>query len=78
MMGVMGNNPDQAGRYTGLNTDGIDFVGNFAAAVVALTGVTFGVFVRENRAHGFEHGFGDEVLRGDQLEAGGLALGFLA
>jgi MtrB/PioB family decaheme-associated outer membrane protein len=29
VMGVMGNNPDQAGRYNGLNTSGIDFVGNF-------------------------------------------------
>ena len=29
VMGVMGNNPDQAGRYSGLNTDGIDIIGNF-------------------------------------------------
>ena len=28
-MGVMGNNPDQAGRYNGLNTTGIDLVGEF-------------------------------------------------
>ena len=29
VMGVMGNNPDQAGRYSGVNTDGIDIIGNF-------------------------------------------------
>ena len=56
----------------------LDFVGVFAAAVVALAGIAFGVFVGEDRAHGFEHGFGDEIFAGDELEAGGLAAGFVA
>lgn len=30
LMGVMGRNPDQAGRYNGLNTTGIDLLGNFS------------------------------------------------
>ena len=29
IMGITGNNPDQAGRYNGLNTGGIDAVGEF-------------------------------------------------
>ena len=29
VMGVMGSNPDEAGRYNGLNTTGIDVLGNF-------------------------------------------------
>ncbi|MGO9157890.1 MtrB/PioB family outer membrane beta-barrel protein, partial [Mycobacterium sp.] len=29
VMGVMGNNPDLAGRYSGLNTTGVDLLGNF-------------------------------------------------
>ena len=28
-MGVMGNNPDQAGRYNGFNTTGVDVIGEF-------------------------------------------------
>ena len=56
----------------------LDFVGDFAAAVVALAGIAFGVLVGEDRAHGFEHGFGDEIFAGDQLETGGLAPGFFA
>ncbi len=56
----------------------LGFVGDFAAAVIALAGVTFGVFVGEDGAHGFEDSFGDEVFGGDELEAGSLALGFFA
>ena len=29
VMGVMGQNADQAGRYNGLNTTGVDVLGNF-------------------------------------------------
>src|SRR2546422_36282 len=48
-----------------------------AAAVVALPGISFRVLVGEDRAGGFEHRFGDEVLGGDQLEVAMLALGLL-
>ena len=46
----------------------LDDVGEFAAAVVALAGVAFGVLVGEDGAGGLEHGAGDEVLGGDHLE----------
>ena len=55
----------------------LDDVGEFAAAVVALAGIAFGVLVGEDAAGGFEHRFGGEVLAGDQLELGVLALGFV-
>ena len=53
-------------------------VHKFAAAVVALARIALGVFVGEHRAHRFEHRFGDEILRGDQLDAGGLPPHFVA
>ena len=53
-------------------------VGELAAAVVALAGITFGVLVGEHAAGGFEHRFGGEILAGDQLQARILALGFFA
>ena len=53
-------------------------VHELAAAVVALAGIALGVLVGEHRAHGFEHRFGNEVLGGDQLDAGGLATDFVA
>ena len=49
---------------------------NLAAAVVALAGIPFGVLVGQHRARGLHHGAADEVLGGDQLEAGGLPEGF--
>jgi hypothetical protein len=48
----------------------------FAPAVVAPARVAFGVFVREDRPHRFEHGFRDEIFRSDQLEPGGLPADF--
>ncbi len=56
----------------------LDFVRVFAAAVVALSGIALGVFIREDRTHGFEDRFGDEILRRDKFQTGGLALGFVA
>ena len=54
------------------------FVGDFAAAVVALARIALGVFVGEDRAHGFEHRFRDEIFARDQFQAGSLALGLFA
>ena len=51
-------------------------VGEFAAAVVALAGIAFGVLVGEDAAGGFENGFGGEVFAGDQLNLTVLALRF--
>ena len=55
----------------------LDDVGEFAAAVIALAGIAFGVLVGEDAAGGFEHRFGGEVLAGDQFELRVLALGFV-
>ncbi len=44
----------------------------FAAAVVPLSRVPFGVLVGHHSAGGLEHRFGDEIFRGDQFEFGGL------
>ena len=38
-----------------------------AAAIVALAGIPFGIFIGEHRPHRRHHRFRDDVLRGDQL-----------
>src|SRR5262245_29800594 len=60
-----------------LDGQALDHVGEFTAAVVAFARIAFGVFVGEDRAGGFQDGLGDEVFRGDQLEAFVLAAGFV-
>ena len=52
-------------------------VGKLAAAVVALAGIAFGIFVGEHRAHGLEHGFADKIFGGDQFQAFVLAANFV-
>ena len=49
-----------------------------AAAVIALAGVTLGVFVRQDRAHGGDDGGGGDILRSDQLDIPLLAGELLA
>ncbi len=51
-----------------------DVVDDRIAAVVPLAGVSLGVLVREHGTDGGHHGRGGEVLAGDQLDAGRLAL----
>ncbi len=51
-------------------------IDEFAPAVISFSRVTLGVFVREHRAHGLEHRFGNQIFRGDQLEPGRLAARF--
>src|SRR5437763_4848054 len=46
----------------------LDDIGVFAATVIAFAWVALGVLIRENRAHGFENRFADEILRCDQLQ----------
>src|SRR5215813_7429104 len=53
-------------------------VDDLAPAVVAPAGIAFRVLVGEDRPDGLQHRFGDEVLRGDQLEVAGLPLSFRA
>ncbi|MNV59091.1 hypothetical protein D3C71_1514930 [compost metagenome] len=46
------------------------------AAVVALAGIAFGIFIREDGAHSFHNGFTDDILRSDQLDIRLLAFQF--
>ena len=55
-------------RLGALDGQPLGHVDELAAAVVALARVALGVLVGHHRAGGLEHGAGDEVLRGDQLE----------
>ena len=48
-----------------------------AAAVIALAGVALCIFVGAYGAHGFQHFVGDIIFRGNEFQAGGLALLFL-
>ena len=55
----------------------LDHVGVLAAAVVAASGVAFGVLVGKDRAGGFQHRLAGEVFRGDQLQGFDLAADFV-
>ena len=65
-------------RFGAIDGELLGDVHEFAAAVIALAGIAFGVFIGEHRAHGFHHRFGDAIFRGNQLDAGGLAANFFA
>ena len=43
-------------------------IDDLAAAVVAAAGIAFRVFVGQDGALGLQHGGGDDVFRGDQLD----------
>src|SRR3546814_5636526 len=46
----------------------------FAAAIITLAGIAFGIFVGEDRALGLQHRRGDDVLRRDQFKLVPLAI----
>ena len=54
----------------------LDHVDIFAAAVIALARIAFGILVGQHAALGFPHGRRNEVFRSDQFQFGDLALGF--
>lgn len=54
-----------------------DYIRELTAAVVALSGIAFGVFIGEDGADGFEDGAADEVLGGDHLKTFVLAVHFI-
>ena len=56
-----------------VNSQLLGYIDEFAAAVVALAGVTFGILVGENTALCFHNSLGYDVLRGDKLQLGALA-----
>ena len=61
-------------RLGPLAGDVLDLVDDLVAAVVALAGVALAVLVGEHRAGGAQHRRRGEVLAGDQLDGGVLAL----
>ena len=50
----------------------LDPIHVFAAAVVAFARIALGVFVGKDGANGLQNRFGNEVLAGDQFQAGEL------
>ena len=61
-----------------LDGEGFGDVDELAAAVVALAGIALGILVGHDRALRLEHGAGDDVLGGDQLDLVLLAAELLA
>ena len=59
-----------------LNGECFHLVDHLTAAIVALAGISFGVFICEIRAHGLHHFIADEILGGNQLHAFQLTLMF--
>ena len=56
-----------------LNGQVFHLVHALAAAIVALAGITLGVFIGENRSHGRHDSRRDQILRGDQFNISSLA-----
>src|SRR3546814_11399565 len=52
----------------------LGYVDMFAAAIITLAGIAFGIFVGEDRALGLQHRRGDDVLRRDQFKLVPLAI----
>ncbi len=55
-------------RLRAVNGELLHEVNILAAAIVALAGVAFGVFVGEHRALRFQHGAGHDVFGGNQFQ----------
>ena len=56
----------------------LGLIHEFAAAVIALRAVAFGVLICQDRARRLQDRLGNEILRGDEFDAGGLAAELLA
>ncbi len=63
-VGVLGSE-ELAGTFAGEVFDDVDM---FAAAVIASSGVAFGVFIGQDGADGFLDGCGGVVFRGDEFQ----------
>ena len=63
-------------RLGAIDGELLDDVDELAAAVVAPARIALGVLVGQDRALRLEDGAADDVLGGDQLEIGLLAVGF--
>ena len=64
--------------FCAFDREGFSDVYVFAAAVVTLTSITFGVFVGHYRALGFHHSFGYDVFRSNQFNLVTLTAQFRA
>ena len=55
-----------------LDGEVLGLIDHLAAAVVALRGISLGIFVGQTGTHGAHHLVADEVLAGDKLDAAAL------
>ena len=55
-----------------------DLVHNNTATIIAFAGISFGIFIRADRAHGLHHFVGDVVFGCDEFEAALLAVPLFA
>ncbi len=55
----------------------LDFIDEFAAAIIAPARIAFSILVGQHRALRFQHRARDDVLRGDQLDLPLLAFEFI-
>ena len=55
-------------RLHALDRDPLGYIDMLAAAIIAATGITFGVFVRQDRSRRFQDGLADDVFRRDQFD----------
>ena len=60
--------------FRAFNRNRFQYIYIITAAVISLTGVTLGVFIRQNRTHGCNDGGRGDVLRRDQLDVAPLAV----
>ena len=51
-----------------LDRERLGDIDEFASAIISAAGITFGVFVCQHRALGFQHRPGNNVLAGNQLD----------
>ena len=57
-----------------LDRERLDRVRRLAALIIAPAGIALGIFVGQHRALRLEHRARDDILRGDQLDLGLLAV----
>jgi hypothetical protein len=60
-------------RFGALDGEGLHRIGELLSPVIALPGISFGIFIRENRPERFEDRLRDVILRRDELKALPLA-----
>ena len=59
--------------FGAVNRDVLDQIDTFTAAVIALAGIAFGIFVGQHAAHGRHNGRGNDIFAGNQFQISALA-----